>query len=485
MSIGTSGLSAIPAAELARLVRTREVSAAEVTQAALTRIGALDGQLHAFVELAADQARTRAAEIDAALARGEDVGPLAGVPVAVKDLIATKGIITRSGSPAYQDFMPDEDDIVVERLQSADAVIIGKTTVPEFGYSAAGYSPVSPAARNPWNPALTPGGSSAGSGVAVASGMTPLALGSDGGGSVRIPASLCGLYGLKASMGRVPLYPGCRDERYPGMSSWETLEHIGPMTRTVQDAALMMSVIAGPDARDRHSIPSGDVDWLSATALDVSGLRVAYSPDLGYLPVDPEVRAIVTAAARTFSDKLGCAVEEISPGIDNPQEHFWAMVFNDTDLRGMRAIADRHGDRMSPHLVALVTRPWTAEEFSDAQMARKRLVNQMRRFMADYDLLLTPTLAVPAFPVGFQGPDCIDGQMTDPGSWLGFLNPFNMTGQPAASVPAGFTEGGLPVGLQIVGRHLADATVLAASAAWESASPWAGHWPSLVQEAAA
>ncbi|MEV4605026.1 amidase family protein [Amycolatopsis sp. NPDC049253] len=479
-------LTALPATVLARLIRDREVSAAEVTAAALDRVRVLDGDLHAFVELTAAEARSRAAEIDAALARGEEVGVLAGVPVAIKDLIATRGIPTRSGSPAYATFVPDEDDIVVERLRAADAVILGKTTVPELGFSAVAQNPVSPTARNPWDPTRTPGGSSAGSGVAVATGMAPLALGSDGGGSVRIPASLCGVYGLKASMGRVPLYPGCRDERYPGMSSWESLEHIGPMTRTVDDAALLMSVIAGPDPRDRHSIPTADVDWLATTVgPDLTGLRVAYTADFGYLPVDPAVRRVVDAAARVFADRLGCAVEEVDPGFTDPQAHFWAMVLNDSDLDGMRAMVAEHGTRMSPHLVELVMRPWTAEDFSRAQTARKRLVNQMWRFMSDYDLLLTPTLAVPAFPIGFQGPDLIDDRLTSPGSWLGFLNPFNMTGQPAASVPAGFTEHGLPVGLQIVGRHLADASVLTASAAFEAAAPWASAWPACVDAAPA
>jgi len=241
-----------------------------------------------------------------------------------------------------------------------------------------------------------------------------------------------------------------------------------------------MSVIAGPDPRDRHSIPTSDVDWLMSIRQDVSGLRVAYSPDLGYLPVDPEVRRVVDAAARVFSDQLGCRVEEVDPGITDPRAHVWAMVLNDTDLDGMRAMVAEHGPQMSPHLVDLVTRPWSAEDFTRAQTVRKRVVNQMWRLMANYDLLLTPTLAVPAFPVGFQSPDSIDGQMTDPGSWLGFLNLFNMTGQPAASVPAGFTPAGHPVGLQIVGRHLADATVLAASAAFEAAAPWAHIWPAML-----
>lgn len=477
---GPSGdLTQLPATELARLIRTGSVSAVDVTEAALTRVEALDADLHAFCEPTPELARSTAREVDDALARGEEVGPLAGVPIAVKDLIATKGIITRSGSPAYRDFVPDEDDIVVERVKAAGAVILGKTTVPEFGYSGVGHSPVSPAARNPWNPAMTPGGSSAGSGVAVATGMAPLALGSDGGGSIRIPAAHCGLFGFKASMGRVPAYPGCRDDRYPGLSSWETLEHLGPMTRTVDDAALLMSVLAGPDPRDRHSIPAGDVDWLNAARGGIQGMRVAFSADWGYLAVDPEVRELTRSAAEVFAKELGCDVVDADPGWDDPSAYFWSMVVNDTDLTGMRALVEQYGDQMSPHLVELVTKPWTGEEFTDAQVVRKRVVNAMWRFMASYDLLLTPTLTVPPFPVYMQGPEIVEGQMVASSQWLGFTSPINMTGQPAASIPAGFTRDGLPVGLQIVGRHLADGDVLRASQAFEQAAPWAQRWPSV------
>jgi aspartyl-tRNA(Asn)/glutamyl-tRNA(Gln) amidotransferase subunit A len=473
-------LTRTSAVDLAAMLRAGTVTATEVVESCLTRVDALDGELHAFVERTDDLAREQAAVADAAFARGDDPGPLAGIPIAIKDLIATAGIVTRNGSVAYQDWVPDEDDIVVERVRSAGALIVGKTTVPEFGYSGVGHSPVSPAARNPWNPALTPGGSSAGSAVAVATGMAPLALGSDGGGSVRIPASLCGLVGFKASMGRVPLYPGCRDERYPGVSSWESLEHIGPMTRTVGDAALLMSVIAGPDPRDRHSLPAGDTDWIGCIADDsaerVSGLRIAYSPDLGYLPVDPAVRKVVAEAVTAF-EQLGATVVEVESGIDDSRRHVWPMVIADTDLVGMRRMVDEYGDRMSPHLVELIRHPWTAEDLTTAQMVRKRVVNQVSRLMHDYDLLITPTLAVPAFPVGMQGPEVIDGQMVNSGSWLGFLNIFNMTGQPAISVPAGHTGGGLPVGMQIVGRHLADGDVLRAAAAFEQTQPWRDRWP--------
>jgi aspartyl-tRNA(Asn)/glutamyl-tRNA(Gln) amidotransferase subunit A len=245
------------AVTMAAEIRARRLSPVEVTQAVLERMERLEPTLHAYCTPTPELAMETARRVEAAIADGQQVGPLAGVPVAVKDLICTRGIRTVSGSRAYEDFVPDEDDVVVERLRAADAVILGKTNVPEFGYSGVGHNPVFTATRNPWNTDLTSGGSSAGSGAAVAAGMGPLALGSDGGGSIRIPSSFCGLYGLKASMGRVPLYPGTKDERLPGVSSWESLEHIGPMTRTVADSALLMSVIAGPDPRDRFSVPAG------------------------------------------------------------------------------------------------------------------------------------------------------------------------------------------------------------------------------------
>jgi aspartyl-tRNA(Asn)/glutamyl-tRNA(Gln) amidotransferase subunit A len=467
----------MPATELVARITAKELSPVEVTEAVLDRMDQLNPVLHAFCEPTPELARATAAEVADQIARGQPVGPLAGVPVAVKDLIATKGIRTAMGSPAYRDFVPDEDDVVVERVRAAGAVILGKTTVPEFGYSGVGHNPVSPATRNPWNTAMTSGGSSAGSGAAVAAGIGPVALGSDGGGSVRIPAAHCGIYGLKASMGRIPLYPGCRDERYPGVSSWESLEHLGPMTRTVADAALLMSVLAGPDPRDRLSIPCDDVDWLTAPEGGVAGLRVAFSPDLGYLAVDPEVRDIAARAAAVFEKDLGCTVEQAEPGFENPFDAFWALVVASSDLVGMRAMADEHGAEMSPHLVEMLRRDWTAEELTSAGMVRKAVNNKMWRFMADYDLLLTPTLAVPPFPLYMQGPEIIENRMVPATAWLGFTYPINLTGQPAATVPAGFTADGLPVGLQIIGRHLADADVLRASAAFEAAAPWAQHWP--------
>jgi aspartyl-tRNA(Asn)/glutamyl-tRNA(Gln) amidotransferase subunit A len=471
------------AVRLAGEIRARRVSPVEVIDAVLARMERLEPVLHAFCTPTPEAAREDAKRIEADLAAGRDVGPLAGVPVGIKDLVATKGVPTVMGSWAYRDFVPDEDDVVVERLKGAGAVVLGKTNVPEFGYSGVGHNPVFETTVNPWNTALTSGGSSAGSGAAVAAGMGPFAIGSDGGGSVRIPSSFCGLYGMKASMGRVPLYPGTKDERYPGVSSWESLEHIGPMSRTVADGALMLSVIAGPDDRDRFSLPGPEFDWMDCLQGDLRGLRVAYSPDWGYAAVDPAVRRIVGEAVRVFERDLGCVVEEVTPGWPHPYEAFWAIVANETDLRGLRRELDRIGEEnMTPHVVEFLRREWTAEEFTDALMVRKAVNNRMWRLMRDHDLLLTPTLAVPPFEVGIQGPTEIDGREVDAFEWLHFTYPLNFTGQPAATVPAGWTDDGLPVGLQIIGRHLDDPAVLRASAAFEAAAPWRDRWPAMLEE---
>lgn len=472
------------AVTLAKHIRTKKLSPVEVIDAVLARMEKLEPLLHAFCTPTPELARKTARKIEKDIMAGKPVGPLAGVPVGIKDLVCTKGIKTVSGSWAYADFVPDEDDVVVERLKDAGAVILGKTNVPEFGYSGVGHNPVFPTTRNPWNTDLTPGGSSAGSGAAVASGMGPFAIGSDGGGSVRIPSAHSGLYGMKASMGRVPLYPGVKDERYPGVSSWESLEHIGPMARTVADAALMLSVIAGPDDRDRHTLPKEEgFDWMKSLKGDLKGLKVAYTLDWGgYAPVDKRVRKIVTDAVKVFERDLRCKVEEANPGWSNPYEAFWGMVARETDLRGMRAMEKKLGDKMTPHVRDFLKTEWTAEQFTDAMVQRKAVNNKMWRFMRKYDLLLTPTLAVPPFEVGIQGPTVIDGKEVEPFEWLHFTYPLNLTGQPAATAPAGWTDDGLPVGLQIIGRHLGDAMVLRASACFEAARPWKNRWPPLLDK---
>ena len=472
------------ATSLSAAIRDKALSPVEVVDATLERMDALDSTLHAFCTPTPELARESAERVEKAIVAGESVGPLAGVPYGCKDLICTAGVKTVSGSAAYANFVPDEDDVVVERLRDADAIMLGKTNVPEFGYSGAGHNSVFETTRNPWNIERTAGGSSVGSGAAVASGMGPIALGSDGGGSIRIPAAFSGLVGVKASMGRVPLYPGVKDERYPGVSSWEALEHIGPIARTVADAALVLSVIAGPDDRDTRTMPvEAGFDWMESLKGDLKGLKVAYTLDWGgYAAVDPEVQRVVTDAVKVFETDLGCSVEQADPGWDNPYDGFWGMVIGQSDLTGMRRMAEELGDQMTPHLKEVIETDWTAEQLTDAVMMRKHVSNKMWRFMRNYDLLLTPTLAVPAFEVGIQGPTMTDGREVDHFEWLHFTYPMNLTGQPAASVPAGFTDDGLPVGLQIAGPHLGDAIVLRAAACFEAARPWADHWPPLLNE---
>ena len=456
---------------MAAVVRQGDISAINLVDAALVRVAKLDSTLHAFCTLTADAAREDARQIDARLAAGETVGPLAGIPVAIKDLVCTRGVRTTFGSRLYADYVPDEDDIVVERLKAAGAIVIGKTNTSEFGYGAVGHNPLFETTRNPWNTALTPGGSSAGSAVAVATRMVPLAIGSDGGGSVRVPAALCGIFGIKPSWGRVPVYPGCRDERYPGISSWESLEHIGPLTRTTADAALAMSVLAGPTPKDRHSIPAENNDWGIRPAETLRSARLALSLDLGHATVDAEVRAATQAAAERLASALGCTLQTAHPGIAPTQPMFETLVALDTDREGLRAMAAAQGIKLGGWLGHLVDHPWTADDFTRAIVERKRIVNAVWRFMEQHDFLLTPTTAAPAFALNVDGPDMIDGNPVGRTAWLAFSAIANLTGLPAASVPIGFTRDGRPIGLQIMGRHLDDRGVLALSAVVESLYP--------------
>ena len=470
--------TALGAAEIARQVKAGSLSPVEVVETALSIQQRLDASLHAFCTPTPEAAQKAARKLEQRIRRGDKVGALAGVPVGVKDLISTKGVRTTYGSKLYEDFVPEDDDVVVERLKAADAIVLGKTNASEFGYGGFGHNPVFPTTRNPWNPNMTPGGSSAGSAAAVASRMCPLALASDGGGSIRLPASFSGLVGIKASMGRVPVWPGCRDPRFPGISGWESIEHIGPLARCVEDAALMLQVIAGPDARDRLSIPDEGVDWVQAARpADRLGLKIAYCPDWGGVRVDPEVRVLVDRAVARFATDLACVVTLEKAPLEDFIDCFRGIVALETDIAGLRTLSAGRPSDLSPSVRALLAKSWTAEAFNVAITGRKQAVQAMAQFMSHYDLLLTPTVPVAAFAIDLAGPGMIDSEFVADDAWTPALYPANLTGQPAASVPAGQTEGGLPVGLQIVGRHLADRTVIAAAAAFEASQPWINKRP--------
>ncbi|WP_254544036.1 amidase [Halomarina pelagica] len=472
-SFTTDEICEMSGARQARLIREGAISPVDAVEASLDRIERLDSTLNAFCTLADEEAMEAAREAERAIEDGADVGPLHGVPVGIKDLIATKGIRSTFGSKLYGDFVPDRDSVVVERIRDAGGIVLGKTNVPEFGYQGITDNAVFGPTRNPWDPDRTPGGSSGGSGAALAAGMVPLALGSDGGGSIRIPSSFCGLYGMKASFGRVPLFPEHRDPELPGTNAWESVEHVGPMSRTVEDSALLLDVIAGPHHMDRHSLPDDGTDYLGAVREpDVDGLTVAYTPDWGYAAVDPSVREITAEAARIFEDELGCTVERATPVFPDPLDAFTAIVAQSTDLKELRKELHEHSGEMEPVLVDILETEWTATDFTEAYKVRQAVNVEMRRFTEEYDLVLTPTLAVPPFEVGSPGPTTIDGRRVELFHWLSFTFTINLTGQPAATVPAGWTDDDLPVGLQIVGGHLDDELVLEASAAYEEANPW-------------
>jgi aspartyl-tRNA(Asn)/glutamyl-tRNA(Gln) amidotransferase subunit A len=481
-SSSTDELWAKPIVDLMPLLRSRQISPLDVAHAALNRIDDYNPSLRAFCVLEPERVLSQAGVAERQLLSGEPVGALCGIPIGVKDLIFTQDLVTAGGSEFYRDFVPKEDDIVVERLRAAGAVILGKTNVPEFGFGPGSSNSVYGKTRNPWDHTRTPGGSSGGSAVAVATGMAPAALGSDGGGSIRVPSSFCGVYGLKPSFGRVPLYPGCRDARFPGFSGWETLEHIGPMTRSVLDAALVLDVIAGPDPRDRHSIPRDGASFAGLESeLDLAGLRIAWSLDLGgYARVDPAVRLATESTVQRL-EMLGAHIIDVNaapPFSIDPSSFFETVVALDADLNGLRDLVDGRSDRLNPRIRTMLTSPPTFEAASRAVALRQTLYNQLWRFFTTCDLLVTPTTPVAAFDVDRALPEHIDDdERVPPAALSWFTLPFNLTGNPAASVPCGWTADGLPVGLQIIGNHLDDRTVLRASRALEVAAPWTTSWP--------
>ena len=461
-----------PAVELARMIRAKEISPVEVVAVFAERIERINPKVNALCTLTLDQAREAAKKAEAAVMEGRPLGPLHGVPFSVKDLIHTGGIRTMRGSKIFENYIPSEDAPLVARLKEAGGIMMGKTTTPEFGFKGMTDSLVTGITRNPWNLDRTPGGSSGGAAAQIAAGMTPLAVGTDGGGSIRNPASLTGIYGLKPTYGRVPVYPA---------SAFDALSHAGPMTRTVADAALMLSVMAGPHEADFLSLEKEPEDYLGKLRKDLKGWRVAWSPNLGYVPVvEKEIAEIAARAARAFGD-LGCHVEEVDTlEIEDPLSTFIILWFG--GLAGfLGPYLPEWESRMDPLLV-----DWTklgleipARQFVQAQIQRSEIRDRVRKFFQNYDLLLTPTLPITAFRAGVSAQEGLKNSPVDYRNWSPFSALFNLTHLPAASVPAGFTREGLPVGLQIIGRRFEDLKVLQASAAFEEVRPWADKKPQL------
>ena len=463
------------ASELGRLYRSRELSPVEVTDAVLARIERLNPKLNAFLTVTADLAREQAKASEARAVRGELIGPLDGIPYSLKDLEPTAGIRTTFGSRWFVDNVPTEDGTVAARLKRTGAVLLGKTNTPNFGYKDMCDNMIGPPCSNPWKLDRTSGASSGGAGAAVAAGLGPIAHGSDGAGSIRIPSALCGIFGIKPSFGRVPYAPTA--------DLFAARSHNGPMTRTVRDAATLLQAMAGPDPRDPLSIDAPPDEYLAACEGDLTGLRVAWSGDLRYGPVDPEVRSIAEAAAKRFT-AFGCTLEEDAPAWPNPRE-FHKTIYEVSQAGRQIERYEEHPDWIEATLEQMIqhAKQVSALEHSKALLQRTVLYEHAHRFFETYDLLLTPQMPVGAWskePGPEEGPREIGGRPT-PTMFdrLPFTYPFNLTGQPAATVPCGFTSEGLPVGLQIVGRWHAETTVLRASACFEAAQPWAQARPLL------
>lgn len=462
----------MPAVDMAQAIRTRKLSPVEVMNAVLSRIERLNPKINAYCTLLDESAKKQAQEAEIKVMKGDELGPLHGVPISIKDLTYTKGVRTTSGSKMYETFIPDHDAIIVERLKAAGAIMLGKTNTPEFGFMGVTDNKLFGPTRNPWNLDRHAGGSSGGAAAAVAAGMGPLSQGSDGGGSIRIPSSFCGVFGIKPSFGRVP--------RGAGLSDWQTLSSYGPITRTVSDAALALEVMAGRDDRDRHSLPDANLQYLALLNGNIKGLRVAWSSDLGYAAVDSQVLEKTSSAVSIF-ETLGCEVEMATPDITNPGRAFsliWAVNYAAAYVDQL----DEWGDQMDPRLVALIRlgNDKLAIEYAQAAIEREQLYSRLLPFFKRYDLLLTPATAVSAFDIRkLELTEIGEGKGSSWLDWAPFTYPFNLTGQPAASVPCGWTDDGLPVGLQIVGKPFDDATVLKAAAAFESALPWVHRRPPL------
>ena len=461
------------ATELLAAYRAGTLSPVEVTDHLLARIERLDPQLDAWCLVDPERSRAEAAASAQRWAAGRPEGRLDGVPVAVKDVFLTTGWPTRKGSVLVDEAGPwDVDSPAVAALRRDAAVLLGKTTTPELGWKGVTDAPASGVTRNPWDPSRTPGGSSGGSSAALAAGMVPLALGTDGGGSIRIPAAFSGVAGIKPTWGRVPHWP---------VSPYGGLAHAGPMARTVADTALLLDVLATPDHRDPGALAPDGVDHLAAIDGGVAGLRIAWCPTLFGAEVHPEI-ATATAAAIEVLASLGAHVEELDLGLDDPVDAFH-VLWNAGAAQATAADTPDERARRDPGLAEICAdgARYSAVDYLDAMAVRGALAVRLGALLDDWDLLATPTIPIPPFGAGLEVPEGWPHHRWT--SWTPFTYPFNLTQQPAASVPCRDTAAGLPVGLQLVGARFADALVLRAAHAYERAALTGRRRPPLAEEA--
>lgn len=460
------------ATELAAKIATKDLSSREVVQAHLEQIDAVNPELNAIVTLDPEGALTAAAEADEKLASGEEIGPLHGLPTAYKDLHFTKGMRTTMGSPIFADQVPDFNTLIVDRMESAGAIRVGKTNTPEWGLGSQTFNAVFGATKNPYDLTKTCGGSSGGAAVALAAGMIPLAEGSDMGGSLRNPASFCNVAGFRTSGGRVPVWPSS--------IGWSDFGIHGPMARTVADLALMLTAIAGADRRVPNSLPGSPSSFGRDLTRDMKGVRIAWSPRLGDLPVASEVVAVMEANRSVF-ESLGCEVVDADPDLAGADEVFQTIRAFEHEV-GLGQLLDNHPEALKD------TARWNIElgrslsgpAVGAAQKKRTEIFGKFSDFLTEFDFLVCPVSQVAPFPVETEWISEIDGvQMETYIDWMKSCCRITVTGHPALSVPAGFTPGGLPVGIQIVGSHLDDFGVLQFGYAFEQANPAGQTRPKL------
>ena len=472
LSMQDTSICLLNAVEIAKKIRKGEISAVQTMEAHLAQIERINPQVNAIVTLVPELALEEARKADEKQAKGGNIGPLHGLPIAHKDLVPTKGIRTTFGSLVFQDFIPEEDALLVERLREGGAIMLGKTNTPEFGAGSQTFNQVFGVTRNPYDLSKTCGGSSGGAAVSVACRMLPIADGSDLGGSLRNPTNYCNVVGFRPSVGRVP--------SWPNESGWNSFDVDGPIARTVEDTALMLSVLAGPDSRSPICLPESGSIFLKSLERNLKGVRIAWSPDLGGLPVDSRVTETLEAQRHVFED-LGCVVEEGFPDFSDADEIFKTFRAWFYELK-LASLLPEHREKIKETVI------WNIEsgmklsgpELGRAEVKRTALFHRVREFMKDYDFLALPVSQVPPFPVEQEYVSEINGlQMGTYLDWMRSCYFISVTGQPAISVPCGFTAEGLPVGLQLVGRPQDDLGVLQLANAFEKATGFYKTIPDL------
>ncbi len=466
-------LAFLSIAEQKQLIQTKMLSPVELTELYLDRINKLDPKLNAYLTVCHEEALVSAKLAEDAVVQGNELGPLHGIPISIKDLEDTQNIKTTNGSLVYKDRVPKNDSIVVERVRRAGAIILGKTNTPEFGLLGRTENMLGPPCNNPWNTARTSGGSSGGAAAAVASGLCSLATGSDGGGSIRIPSSFCGVYGIKPTQYRVPSYQGVDQPFIRNLFSQS-----GPIGRSVRDCALLLQVLSGHDYRDPSSIHESPEDYLEAANLESARFRIGWSADFGYAPIDNEVLHTTFKSTKVF-ESLGSKVDEVDISLgNNVFDSFWTLFSASVFAKNPNLLTE-HCDELTDYSRESFQygASITGAKYSTALGEIEKIKALFKNIFESYDLIITPTTAVTAFPHG-NPPDRINGQLVNPfWGYLPHTYPINMIGNPAASIPCGFSPEGLPIGIQIIGKIGDESSVISASAAFENTQPWIHQRP--------